>query len=331
MLRKLFFAVFLLLGVSLSSYSFAAYTLVEGHIVDVNDLATMPLEEHYRLGVTAMNECDWREASEQFRIITLNFPNTTQGQDSFYYLGVSYFYLNELDFANEAFSGYLKAHSTPQYFEDAIAYKFTIANRFRCGAKKRLFGSSKLPKWASGQSLALEIYDEVIAAVPCHELAVQSMYIKAFMLWEKRAYREGIDVFLQLIRRFPKHELAPESYLAITCVYLDQAEREFQNQDLLDLANVAVRRFQVEYPGDERVCQAEYNYQKIKEVFATGLFETGKFYERIEKPCAAVLYYRKVLNQFPNTVVAQFCYYRLSLIDPYWESLPQPQPPTPSV
>lgn len=293
----------------------AGYTFKDGWFVSSDELPSLPIEEHFQLGAEAMQCEDWHAASRQFGIVALNFPDSPIGQEAYFFWGVCYFQLDEFDFANDAFSAYLKAHNTPQYFEDTIRYKFEIANRFRCGAKKRLFGTKQLPKWAPGGELAIEIYDEVIAAVPCHDLAARSLYAKGWMLWEQRAYSDSVDVFVQLIRRFPKHELAPESYLAITNIYLEQSQYEFQNPDLLGLAEVNVRRFQQEFPGDERLLQAESNLQNIKETYAFGLYATGMFYERTKKPWAAVIYYQRAICRFPDTCVAQRCNNRLIALE----------------
>lgn len=294
----------------------AAFTLQNGRFVTMEEAVTMMPTEHFNRGVDAMQCGDWKEAARQFRIVVCNFPETPLAQEAAFFGGVANYNMEEFDAANEEFSTYLKTYTTPQYFEETLSYKFYIANQFRCGAKRRLFCSRHLPKWASGYDLALEIYDEIIVTVPCHELAVQALYMKAAMLWEQCSFRESVDTYHQIIRRFPRHELAPQSYLEITNVYLAQAQLEAQNTDLLELAQVAVRKFEIDFPGDERVYEAQSNVQRLKEVYACGLFETGQFYERTCRPFAAVLYYRKAMSRFPDTNVATHCFCRLQVLDP---------------
>lgn len=315
--NKLVFALILFIGVLAFREIPAGYVLQNAEEGNPLCTAEFPPEVHYSLGMEAMRCGDWHEAAKQFHIVSFNFPTTSLGQESFFFLGVSYYYLQDYDYANDSFSSYLKGHDTPKYFEGAITYKYNIANLFRCGAKRCLWGVRCFPRWSSGRDLALEIYDEVIASIPCHELAVRSLYIKGCLLWQKECYRESIETFHQLIRRFPKHELAPESYLTITKVYLEQTRIEFQNSDLLDLATVVVRKFEIDFPQDPRISQAEANLQQIKEIYACGLFETGQFFERTCKPGAAILYYKKALACFPDTNVAQYCYQRITALAPY--------------
>lgn len=288
-----------------------AFTIQNGSIVNSNEVATLSAEEHFNIGMRAMESADWREAVRQFQIVSANFPMSVSGQEANYYLGAAYFQCEEFDFANDAFSQYLKGHNNPQYFEEVITYKFAIANKFKNGARKHFFGTKQLPKWAPGQALAIEIYNEVIAAVPCHDLAAWSLFSKGEMLREDRAYRESVDVFQQLIKRFPKHELAPESYLIISKIYIEQSQCELQNPDLIAFSQINLRRFKQDFPREERLGEVEQDVLTLKEIYAHSLYDTGLFYERKNYPNASIIYYQNAIIQFPDTLVAQRCKQRL--------------------
>lgn len=298
----------------LSSSLSAAIVFQDGKIMDADLQATLPVQDHFRMGMTAFNNQNWEEASKQFRIITTNFPKSSFGIDARYYLGVSEFNLGEFDIANVEFSEYLKVQNNPRFFEQSIEYKFKIAEAMKNGERKHLFGYKSMPKVMSGQKMARETYDEVIASLPCHQIAAKALYSKGHLLWDMHEYRESIECFQLLIRRFPKSELAPESYLAITEVYLEQSEYEFQNPDLLALAQINLRRFKQDFPREERLEIAEQNVAAVKEIYARGLYDTGQFYERKKKPQASVLYYKNAISQFPDTHVAEECKRRLQIL-----------------
>lgn len=320
--------LFLLLSILFTSVAITPidatfYIVKNGSLVNSDEAAIFSVEEHYTLGAEAFELCDWDEAAKQFRIVSYNFPSTVLGQDANFFLGVACYHLKEFDFSNEAFSAYLRCHTNPQYFEEAISFKFNVANQFKQGARRRFFGTKHLPKWASGRSHAYEIYDEVIAAVPCHDLAAWSLFSKAQMLKEDGRYAESIDVYQLLIRRFPKHELAPESYLAISKIFIDQSLCEMQNPDLLAFAQINLRRFSQDFPREERISIIEQDVMRLKEIYATALFETGQFYERIHKPFASVIYYQNAVDQFPETCTAQQCQQRLKALRGFIPALPE--------
>lgn len=304
---------------TLTSTLSAAYTLKKGRLVSVEEVARYSAQEHFAMGCTATEAHDWKEAAKQFHIVITNFPSTSYGQEAHYYMGICHYHLKEYDFANESFTQYLKVQSNPRFFQESVEYKYAIAQRFTEGAKRRFFGMRKLPKWACGKDMALQIYDEVVAAVPSHDIAARALVSKGCLLWTWRDYRPAIDAFQMVIRRFPKHELTPECYLYISRVFLAQSIVEFQNPDILAFAEINLRKFRQEFPREERISEAECNVQSIKEVYARGLYETGQFYERTCKKNAAIIYYRNAIHQFPDTSIAVLCRDRLVCLDPSFQ------------
>lgn len=269
------------------------------------------LTEHYNKGCDYYNRKEWSRASKEFEKVIYWLPCSDEAAKASYYLAVSYFEMKEYDFANEEFSNYLKASQHPEFFEDAVYYKYCIAEHFKAGKKKRPFKMRYLPKWVSGQDSALVIYDEVIAALPNHELTIQALQSKAELLYSMGEYRECIDAYQLLIRRFPKSELVPTCYLKIADAYYQQSRYEFQNPDILALAELNVRKFRDDFPRDERVELAEETVAEIKELYAKGLCDLGLFYQRMEKPEAAAIYFQSSIEEFPDTRVARFCKCRL--------------------
>lgn len=294
----------------------AAITFQDGRIMNADYVATLPADQHFNLGRQAMECSDWREAARQFTIVSSNFPTNAYGQEALYFQGVAEFNMEEYDFANDAFSQYLKCQNNPQHFLSAIEYKYYIAERLRCGARRRFLGTKQLPKWATGRTMALKIYDEVIAAMPSHEMAVRALYSKGCLLWEIREYRDSIEAFQLLCKRFPKNELTPECFVIISRIYLDLCKSEPQNPDILAFAELNARKFRQEFPKEERLAEAEGNVQCIQELYASALYETGMFYEKLNHPRASIIYYYNAIHQFPETNIAQRCIERLYVLDP---------------
>ena len=310
-----FFLILALISVSVTPGLHAAFTLRDGRLVQVEEVASLPAQDHYEKGIDAWNRCDWWEAIRQFRIITTNYPRDPLACEVLFFIGAGSYYVQEYDCANYELSEYLKHQVSPEYLEETMEYKFAIAEAFRCGAKRRIAGSRQLPKWLGGYNLALDIYDEVICTLPCHELAAEALYSKGILLDCMGDYRCSVEAFQSLVRRFPDHDLAIEAYLHIIDVHLHQAHAEPGNPDILPLTEIALERFEAEFPNEPRLNQARCKLQTIKELYAYGLCETGQFFERVRCYQAAVLYYSSAVQQFPDTKVAEWarrCLCRMS-------------------
>ncbi len=297
----------------------AGYVFKRGRLIDTDEYATLPVERHFEKGTRAYENLCWDDAAIQFRLVTTAYPGTSYAQEGYFYLGVSYFYLKEYDLANEAFSNYLSCHGSPHFFEETIQYKFSIGEEVGAGAKTRCFGMREFPKCMTNRTLAIEIYDEIVATVPCHDIAAHSLVAKGWLQWSWGQYTAAVEAFQQVIRRFPKHVLAPECYLMISRVYLDQCEREYQNPDILTFAELNLQKFSRNFPREERLCQVNEDFLGIQECYAKGLYEMGQYYERKRKPKAAMIYYNNAIYQFPETCISELCRDRMYVLYPEYK------------
>lgn len=293
----------------------ADFAIKNGSVVDAETLPTTTIENHYAMGLEAFQKKDWKEVVKQFKIITYNFPNSSYAKRGYFNLGVGCYYESEFEESNTAFTNYLKLNKHPENFEEAMRYKLAIANAFSLGATRHMFGLRQMPSWLYGYELGLEIYDEIISTMPAHDLAAQALYSKATYHWRYSEHRDAVETFQMLIRRFPKHPLSAEAYVHINKVYIDQAKRETQNPDIIAFAELNATKFQNDFPGEPRLEESRSDVQKIKELYAAGLFETGQYYERTKQSHASVIYYKSALKQFPDTNIAKKCQKRLKALD----------------
>lgn len=294
----------------------AAFVYHNGELTRKEDTPYLLPQDHYDIGVNAFRHGDMPLAIKHLHIVSRNYPDTPSGQDAFFYLGEAYYKICEFDRANDAFNHYLSCLSNPRYFLETLEYKFAIAEKFRKGARMHCRGSRFFPKWASGHVLALDIYNDIIASMAGDELTVRSLFSKACLLWHMGDFRDSVDTFQTLIRRFPKNEYAPRAYARIMQVYIDQAKREKQNPDILTFAQMNLSRFEADFPREELLETAKKDYFFLRELYARSLYETAIFYERLNQPRAAVIYYQKTFFDFPKTLTAEKSKRRLACLCP---------------
>jgi len=293
------------------SISHATYIFKNGKLIKAEEVATLSVQEHYSAAMEAYQNQNWDELIHQSLIVIKNFESTPFALDGYYYLGVGYFHTEELEYANRFLTTYLKKQAAPKYFEEAIEYKFKIADKFQRGARKHMFGAETLPKWLPAREDAIAIYDEVITALPHHDLAAYSLFGKAQLHLKEEEYKSSVETYQTLIRRFPKHPLAAEGYVGVGEVYLVQSQQSYPDQDFLDLAQINLRKFKQDFPGEEKVQVAEDLLLKMKEVYASDLYDTARFYERTKKPQAAYIYYTRIMAKYPETTVSNSAKKRL--------------------
>lgn len=313
------YALLLAMLLSLNSMVEGAFILRDGWMYEVTERATVTPEVHFERAIGAFGRRDWAQAARQFRIVIENFPKNALVPKCYFYLGNCLVQLGDYDLANCELTNYLRENFTPEFLEEAVALKFQIAEALRGGARRRPYCSRRFPKFLQGYDLAIEIYDEIVSTVPCEDIAAKSLFAKGCLLAQQYEYRCAIEAFLGLVRRFPKHESAPEAYVAMLDVYQSQAFFEANNPDILDLAELTYTHFCADYPNDDRLLAASDTVMAIRERYAYGLYQTGQFYERVCKPESSVLYYVSAIERFPDTEVAHCARKRLGRLQ---EKLP---------
>jgi len=263
-----------------------------------------PEDRYYSQVLYHFKEKNWQQVQAISHLIYKKFPHHQKISELYYYWAVSCYHLKDYAKANEFLTLYLELNPQPKNFEEVIQYKFAIAEKFRQGEKSHLFGWNAMPRWMPSGEVALEIYDEVVASLPHHELAARSLYGKAVLLAYYEDFKDSIDALRLVIQRFPKHDLAPESFLEIGKVYLAMANSKQQDPTLIDQSSINLNKFRMVFPLDERVNKAEVVHNDLQGAFAENLYDMAAFFMKRKKSEAASLYYKKILSTFPGSEIA---------------------------
>lgn len=275
------------------------------------DQEVLTIHDRYQKALEAFDYNEWYKVRKHTRAILELSPHNPYQIQLYYLLGRAHFERGDFGLANEAFNSYLEFPASEQNFDEIMDYKFEIAKGYARGHRKRIPGMHLLPKFLSGKMDAVQILDEVISSKARSNMAAEALYVKGSILTDLHLYKEAIEAFQTLSRRYPKHELAPESYLRINDIYTARLKNEFIDQDLIGLAESNQERFKRAFPTDPRTQDGDKIIFEMKETLAADLYDTGRFYERRKKKSAAKLYYSSVVARFPETHAAKECKKRL--------------------
>ncbi|EKE08408.1 MAG: hypothetical protein ACD_17C00181G0002 [uncultured bacterium] len=298
-------------------FGFSSLTALDEHELEWKEGPSV--QEYNSALQQALNAGNWWAVIDYANLISYNYATTAFAKEASYFMGEAYFKLGYYEAANESFSAYLNHVVSPKHFEEAIEYKYSIAEAYANGKNKRLFGSIKMPAWVPAKEDSIEIFDEVIAVSPHSDLAIRSLLYKARIQTYLEDFKPSIETLDVLIRRFPKHELAAEAYLEKSKVYLLQCQAQNLDPEILDLSLLNLRKFRLAFPREPRLEEAEKIYRDMQEIFGGSLYETGYFFERTKKIPASILYYHKVIAKYPDTEAAHVSRKKLETL----ESSPQ--------
>ncbi|EKE03067.1 MAG: hypothetical protein ACD_20C00278G0001 [uncultured bacterium] len=300
----------------LIKFCFVCLFLINSVLFASSNTNKYSVQTYYSLASEAFEKYDWKKVIGYCLEIIKNYPESSFTKESLFYLGVAYFNLRDNEASNKYFTKYLKDDFNPKYFEETMHYKYSIAENFKNGAKKRLFGLQKGPKILGANDEALVLFDEIIASMPMHELAAKSMFAKGQLLVIFEEYKDSIATFEQLIEKFEKHELAVESYIEIGRIYLKRTTYKTQDMDMLELSELNLEKLTKHYPNEsQKIKELEKIVLDMKEKFAEGFLTIAKFYENTNKKEAAKIYYLKILNAFSNTNASKIAQKKLDKLN----------------
>lgn len=287
---------------------------IAGDLKSFSNYKVYELNTLYDAGIKEFEEGNWEKVIETFTLVRTHFGKDPKADEALYFLGIASLKLGDAEAGEKYLSRYLKKSQQPKYLEEVQYGRLEIAKLYRKGSRLHLFGWKFMPKWLSGKTEAVRILDEISLTMPYTDLAAKSFYELGKLLVTLKDYKGASESFTTVAKRFPDSELAIKSYMKISDLYLEQSEKEYQNPDLLQLAEINLVRFKTAYPGDGALAKAEENIEQMKENYSQGLYDTGQFYERKDKPKASAIYYLQSLGKFPTTNAAKLSKGRLILL-----------------
>lgn len=288
----------------------AAYRKVNGQWVKDRYLPYIELSDHLKLAQDFYKQGEDAMALHQLLIVTKNSQNYHQLATAYFLMAKIYLVMENYEEANSALNRYLSESIGDEIAFEVWDLKFEIAEHFRLGGKKRVFGFENLPKWLSGKGLAVQIYDEIIQGVPRSSIARKSYISKALVLRAQRRFEESNEALLYLTTHCPTSAEGYAAFIELSTNYLLQMESHSRDEHDLYYAQLNIKKFMQNYPGAADTPLQE-NYSQMEELLAQRFFDIGCLYEKKDKRNASRIYFQKVISSFPQSHSARLAQLRL--------------------
>ena len=263
-----------------------------------------PFDQLYTQLQDSLDKQDLKSAKKSAEVIVDIYQDHPMSPEVYFQLASLYLKEGEYEAAFEAVELYLKKDATLRFYEEAYKIKLEVAHRYSKGFKKHIAGLKVLPKWMPAQEEAMDIYDEIQAAVPRSDLAAEALYAKAALQLHLQDYKGSLDSFQVFLKKFGQHALAPHAHIKIGDIYVVNTKTQQNDDSFLALERLNYQRFKDNFPSDPRLRIAEGQIKNIEEILANGMFEIAAYYKRTKRYDAALLYYTQVIQTYPKSVVA---------------------------
>ena len=153
-------------------------------------------------------------------------------------------------------------------------------------------------------SRAKDKFDYIIMADPGSKLANKSLYYLAESMFQIEEYTEASTVYDRYVRFSPDYtKIESARYRICECaINLSNSYQrdQSQTQDALEQLQMYIEDF----PGSDRIKDAEEAIELLRLKLAQKDYETGRIYLKLEEYESALIYFQSVLSEYYDTPVS---------------------------
>ncbi len=194
--------------------------------------------------------------------------------------------------AYELYEKQLEDYPIGEFFDRALYREFRIANAFLAGKKQVVWGFLRL----SAEAEALEMLSRIVEHAPGSILAEDALLRIADHYYEDRYYAEAAEAYDNYLELFGKSERASYAMLrSATAIYSTYRGVDYNDTPLVE-AELRLRTFKQNYPTSSR-SYVDQILRQIAILRAQKDYNAAQLYERINRPDAAVFYYKEVVKR----------------------------------
>ena len=134
--------------------------------------------------------------------------------------------------------------------------------------------------------------------------AVEARFMLAECHLKKGEYLEASRQFRRVSDETPTHELAPKALLRSGDAQLELWKRVELDDTYGENAMATYRELVTRYPESQAAQEGRKRIEELSDQFAKKEFKTGEFYMRLHAFDSAILYFKDLVANYPNSMYA---------------------------
>lgn len=214
-----------------------------------------------------------------------------------------------------AYQSIVTAYPNYEKFDLVIAEQYRIASAVADGGRTRWMWGL-LPGFSKRET-AIGYFEYVIANAPYSDYAPLALMRVAQLHKRYRSKIEAIDALDRMINFYPNSILTPDAYLRMADAHAALVDGPQYDQYSAHEAATYYKDFQILFPADPGVANAEKGLDKMKTELALSRMKMAEFYHyKRHNYIAAKIFYNEAITTYPDSAVAQKARTRLEQIAP---------------
>lgn len=199
--------------------------------------------------------------------------------------------------AYEWFQRQVNEYPDGRFYSRALKREYEIADAFLKGRKKRMWVLFRVDATEDG----LEMLTRIVETSPGTAIARKALLRMGDWHFDRRDYAEAVMMYDQFLRIYGKSRQADYAMLqAARASHLQYRGPKYDDASLRS-AKQRYTVFAERFPKRAAKLKVPATLQEIDDQLAGKLWNTARFYQRVDRPKAAVYYYRLIVEKYPAT------------------------------
>jgi outer membrane protein assembly factor BamD (BamD/ComL family) len=200
--------------------------------------------------------------------------------------------------AFKAYQRLLEQYPKIDNYAEVIQRQFIIANRFLAGDYIPVFPS---------MDRTIKMYEQIIKNGTYSEVAPEAQMNIGHAFERKfvKDYPSAAKAYERAADRYSDRKTGADALFKVGLAYNRQAKTAEYDQSVASHAISVFTDFMTLHPEDKRSGDAQKIIGSLRTEQARGSYEIARFYERKNRPQAALIYYNEVLLQDPGSPYAE--------------------------
>lgn len=256
--------------------------------IDTDTLRRETPHQRYEYATVLMINGKYITAANEFQDIADKYPDSELAEPSQFNAGHAYYLARE----------YKKAFNAL----DKLLVKFP-------GTRRRGEVLEKAYRIASAQMeksprKAISMFEKIIERNPLGPIAVDALVKIAECHYRLKEYDEAVETYEKILENYPKSEWVPYVQFQIPSCRFDSTHYQDRNVGLLVHARDGYDEYLASNPEGSVVEEAKKKIEEIKLLEAENTFNVAEFYYRRKESASAAIYYKTVVQDYPDTIWA---------------------------
>ncbi len=240
---------------------------------------------------------DYKRSTGEFTKLVRYYPNSELAAEAQYYIGRSYEGLEEYEQAYLAYQKAIETYPFTKRMEEMIEREYEIGNKFYAGERIKLWGIPTFPSIYK----AIEIYQKVVDNAPYGKYAEQALYKIGECHKKAQDYQAARSAFQKLVDEHPESKLVEDAKFQVGLCASQASLKPTYDQSVTSEALKEIEDFAKRHPESQLTSEADKMRQSLREKKAESDFSIAEFYWKQRYYEAASVYYKDIVENFPET------------------------------